>query len=59
LWSAIVALLEGAEFARRLADRHPALSKRLLEQAEEKERQANIIRGMITDGGNRIVAEAD
>lgn len=52
LWSAVVALEEGAEFALRLVDTHPALAAQLDASAQQKRAQAKVIRKMI--GGARM-----
>lgn len=54
LWSAVVALEEGAEFALRLVDTHAPMAAALRTAAEEKRAHARAIRHMITDGRNRV-----
>jgi two-component system chemotaxis response regulator CheB len=54
LWAAVVALQEGADFARRLAAANAEHSAALNQSAEEKLRRADVIRNMLTEGGDRV-----
>jgi two-component system chemotaxis response regulator CheB len=50
LYAAIVALQEGASLATRLADKFdPMLGERLLEEAREREAQAEVVRKVLRD----------
>jgi two-component system, chemotaxis family, protein-glutamate methylesterase/glutaminase len=49
LWSAVVALEEAAVIARTTAAHLPRASATLLQQAEEKLRQAGFIRGVLEE----------
>jgi two-component system chemotaxis response regulator CheB len=54
LWAAVVALEEGAEFAERVAERHPTSDEELRRRAERKRLSANLIRDIVASGGGPV-----